>query len=168
MSEPWRYRCPKGHACISTNETGGYRCASCGERYAGRPYDAAKTEFPVDEDPVPIPTPEDVLEALVDVCGRPERDSIRARYLGDWTVRQLRHPLLVLEERGLVHRATNGNHGHHWQPTEAGVLHVRGGETPESMDARAHLTPIEHGLLTLFGAMLLGLAVAIANGVVVG
>ena len=176
MSEPWRYRCPKGHASISgwatrserRDSTKRYRCSACRAVYEGDPYDAAVTEFPVDEEPIDQPDMDAVLAELVRICDQPRRAYARAREFDAWTPKQVGHQLQVLEDCGYVRRASGSSRGHHWQPTEIGRRRVHARDETETMDARAHLTPIEHGLLTLFGAILLGLAVAIANGVVVG
>lgn len=49
MSDPWRKRCPEGHADI-INRTYGYQCGSCERAFVGEPHDAAATDFPVDRD----------------------------------------------------------------------------------------------------------------------
>lgn len=49
MGDPWRMRCPRGHASISDSRgvDGSYRCPACGRRWSHGPYDAAAVEFPV-------------------------------------------------------------------------------------------------------------------------
>ena len=42
-AQPWRFRCPEGHANIRLYVSS-YRCGTCGRAYDGDPVDLAPTE----------------------------------------------------------------------------------------------------------------------------
>ena len=50
MSEPWRLRCPEGHASLRHPHTkDGYYCERCRRLYDGEPVDAKAVDgFPVE------------------------------------------------------------------------------------------------------------------------
>lgn len=137
VTDPWRLRCPKGHATIEIGKSG-YRCESCGGRYHGEPYDASKTDFPVTDPTFTSSDREEVLEALVEYCDHPNHPAILAKYLARGTdradrcvgsYRQVVHALTALEEDGLVERGGRGEKRRgFWWPTEAGIERVRGGD----------------------------------------
>ena len=43
MRDPWRKRCPEGHASLTIhNDRQSFRCEACGKTYDHPPVDAAK------------------------------------------------------------------------------------------------------------------------------
>lgn len=134
MTDPWRLRCPQGHAAIEVYQSRHY-CESCGNWYDGTPHDAKHVEFPVDDEPLVDDDRDSVLEALVDQCRGGGRDWVRARDLGA-RPRQIGQLLSRLEDDGVVDRRHAGN-GDLWRPTDAARRRALGdsAETPEEVSA---------------------------------
>lgn len=44
MNDPWRYRCPEGHASIRNRVGGGYWCKYCQKKYEGEPIDMKQAD----------------------------------------------------------------------------------------------------------------------------
>ena len=140
MGEPWRYRCPEGHAnIINRSET--YRCRSCEETYIGDPLAAGGDDA---DGGAPVQCDERVvLDQLVATVEGPLRSRAKSGELEDninGTSRMIGHRLAKLESAGLVERIEVSHSGNWWRPTEAGIEQAE----------RAELTPIGAGLL-VFG-----------------
>jgi len=121
MRSAWRRRCPQGHSSI-TNRGTGYHCDSCGESYAGEPFDAKTTEFPVDEDCYETREHADaeaVLRAMA--AAYPDREWTRASHLSHLgRPKDIGCRLRMLRERGLVEKNGMGNDSDIWRPTALG------------------------------------------------
>jgi len=118
-SNPWRYRCPDGHAAI-TPRGDGYYCQSCGARYRTGPFDAARAEFPVTVDRQAGVDDDDLLDQLVAETGE-VRDSLRLRELDGGTTAERREALYRLIRQGYVKRIETANSSaDRYRPTDAG------------------------------------------------
>lgn len=169
---PWRQRCPQGHASV-THFSDTYHCNACGRTYEGDPYDAKRTEFPVEgDDALPKDIHDQVLAELVHQCKDPTTEWCRAHKIGIGSPRQVGRVLAGFEDDGLVERlGSGGNKGHHWRPTDAGRQRVIEDERKAVLEAggrqRAQAHPVAAWLLAVIVTLLLLLAYAIAaNGVV--
>ena len=174
MTDPWRWRCPKGHASLETaREKDGYRCKSCGERYHGSPHDAAETEFPVQAEPAMTADKDSVLEALVKACENPLISRRKASHLSD-NPESAGCVLAQLRKEGLVERLnTNKSRRYHWRPTEAGRQKVLRDKRAEALNdrgsrfgrARGQVRPIGYVALAIemlfFAGFLFWLGVAL-------
>lgn len=52
MRDPWRLRCPQGHAAVQIRSDW-YYCQSCESYYSGSPHDPKREDLPIDEEPMP-------------------------------------------------------------------------------------------------------------------
>lgn len=123
MSDPWRERCPEGHAAVE-HHTATFYCSACGKTYPGEPLDATEHEFPVDgPDPIPPVTVEYVLRKLYHETG----DTVTTTTVTDLGVRTraIGKRLHDARDRGLVERIGAAS-PYRWTFTEAGLAHVRG------------------------------------------
>ena len=153
MNDAWRYRCPQGHPNL-TNGDDTYRCESCGETYWGDPYDAAETEFPVDDEPIDCDETA-ILQELVEVCGQATRSRMKSdEFDVRGTVRMIGHRLAIMERDGLVERIEVSHSGNWWRPTEAGIQQAD----------RAELTPVSAGLLVFALGLVYLVALVLING----
>jgi len=147
MTEPWRLRCPEGHADLSMNNDY-YRCDTCGLTYEGEPFDAAETDFPADGETRTEWTPERAVARLWEVGG--DIDAARmARQLGDESL-QIGNALAKAAEQGLV-EWVNNNYPRRWSLTQKGYIRVCGEDPdtdapePEEVDPSKYL--VEEGSL---------------------
>ena len=172
MTDPWRNRCPQGHASV-TIYAESYKCGTCGEHYAGEPYDPKHTEFPVEDDPpLPKDTETEILAELVRRTAEPTTSWLRARQFDIGRPKQVGQLLAGLEDQGLVEKVTGAPRGHHWRPTEAGRQRVIETEREIALErgdrARATASPTAVGILTLLvGIVLLFGGVLLFSGVMV-
>jgi len=169
MTDPWRLRCPKGHASVTVySDT--YLCEACDETYDGEPFDAKRTEFPVDEEPLPKAVHDEVLAELVRRCEDDNTSRLLARRLHPGRSRQIGAILAELAQDGLVEKLGCGSpNGYKWRPTEAGRRHVLDTEREIALSQprreRAQIDPICGGAAVLFAGLIFVLALAITHGV---
>lgn len=153
MPDPWRYRCPEGHPNLNNGDQT-YRCQNCGETYRGDPYDAADTEFPVDDEPIHCDE-DSVLAELVALTEPETRSRAKSKEFDmGATARMIGYRLAGLENDGFVERIEVSHSGNWWRPTEAGIRRAE----------RAQLTPISAGLLVFCLGLVYLVAIMLFNG----
>ena len=125
MTDPWRQRCPKGHSSVTLYDNS-YYCNACSRSYNGEPYDAARTEFPVEgDDPRPKGTRDEVLEEVVRLCNQPTTTRVRAREIPVGSPKQVGAILSELRSDGLVEKlGSSSPNGYKWRPTDDGIRSV--------------------------------------------
>jgi hypothetical protein len=126
MPEPWRYRCPEGHASISTRQNGTYRCQSCETTYRGDPVDAAS-----DRDSQPTTEVESTADIgaleVTHMLWRETGDTSTTAHARDLPVktRTAAHALQSAAERGYVDRIERSC-ASRWFVTELGERFMPG------------------------------------------
>ena len=128
MTDAWRMRCPKGHSSLlPTRKDGRYKCISCKRHYADGPFDAAETEFPVEDvDSWMEVSTADVLDRFVDVVGGDTAMQITSQRLvaSNQDGRKVGQQLATLRDRGFVEAAERSNR-YRWRLTESGLAEAR-------------------------------------------
>lgn len=164
MAEPWRYRCPKGHASI-THRKQGFECESCGGRYRGDPVDAKEVaEWPADDrDPLwtGVISEQEVLSEVVDQTAPQDRHLASVDQL-PWRANRINKQLHSLAKRGLLEQVGE-KRKFKWRPTERGRQAVAGlNGMPDAERAQVSV----FGLALLFWSVAMLCIAAVAVGVV--
>jgi len=123
--EPWRYRCPEGHAAVVRRTTGGYRCQTCQAEYDGAPVDL-KTDETSDAEPQTPIHPLTATRRLWHATGDPDATA-RCRQFSSRPA-AMAAALERAEANALVERV-EASRATRWRVREPAARMLSGGET---------------------------------------
>jgi len=136
-ADPWRRRCPKGHANISSR-TDGHYCDSCKQYYATDPVDAAAVdEWPATEQ-IERLSPWTILVTLVELDATHDRDGFFARDLAAEVgsrATAITPQLKTLRTFGVVTAIETGYDAYRYEVTAEGHEWVLGASGESHSDA---------------------------------